>query len=213
MATAEGKRRAAVTGTSIGEYLIGRLEVEVDARVHAAVAEVAVVAAPDEGPAFDQELSHLGEEGGHPAPRHRDVEGEGLSLEPEPLGDVMPDGPELLPAPEEDVRHPLRPIPFEDIEGEPTNKRGGEAGLDHGPYGGQVRVPAEVVDDGRLARLNDHAGNRAVGEKHVPRYLAEFEYRFNRRYDLAAMMPRLLWAGVRTTPMPYRLLRLADVYV
>ena len=59
---------------------------------------------------------------------------------------------------------------------------------------------------------------RAIDPKHVPRYLAEFEYRFNRRY-LAAMMPRLLWAteharegGVRTTPMPYRLLKLADVY-
>jgi hypothetical protein len=44
----------------------------------------------------------------------------------------------------------------------------------------------------------------------VPCCLAEFEYRFNLRYDLAAMMPRLLWAGVRTTPMPYRLLKLAD---
>ena len=54
---------------------------------------------------------------------------------------------------------------------------------------------------------------RAIDHKHVPRYLAEFEYRFNRRYDLAAMMPRLLWAGVRTTPMPYRLLKLADIYV
>jgi hypothetical protein len=53
---------------------------------------------------------------------------------------------------------------------------------------------------------------RAIETKHVPRYLAEFEYRFNRRYDLAAMMPRLLWAGVRTTPMPYRLLKLADIY-
>ena len=31
---------------------------------------------------------------------------------------------------------------------------------------------------------------RAIRQKHVPRYLAEFEYRFNRRYDLAAMMPR-----------------------
>jgi hypothetical protein len=46
----------------------------------------------------------------------------------------------------------------------------------------------------------------------VPRYLAEFEYRFNRRYDLAAMIPRLCWAGVRTTPMPYQLLKLAEVY-
>jgi hypothetical protein len=46
----------------------------------------------------------------------------------------------------------------------------------------------------------------------VPRYLAEFEYRFNRRYDLAAMMPRLTWAGMRTAPMPYRMLKLAEVY-
>ena len=53
---------------------------------------------------------------------------------------------------------------------------------------------------------------RAVNSKHVPRYLAEFEYRFNRRYDLAAMVPRLAWAAVRTTPMPYRLLKLAEGY-
>jgi ribosomal protein L37AE/L43A/transposase-like protein len=53
---------------------------------------------------------------------------------------------------------------------------------------------------------------RVIDQTHVPRYLAEFEYRFNRRYDLGAMMPRLIWAGVRTTPMPYRLLKLADVY-
>jgi ribosomal protein L37AE/L43A/transposase-like protein len=53
---------------------------------------------------------------------------------------------------------------------------------------------------------------RAINTKHVPRYLAEFEYRFNRRYDLAAMVPRLTWAAVRTPPMPYRLLKLAEVY-
>ena len=53
---------------------------------------------------------------------------------------------------------------------------------------------------------------RSINSKHVPRYLAEFEYRFNRRYDLAAMLPRLCWASVRTTPMPYRLLKLAEVY-
>src|SRR5512132_2230918 len=49
-------------------------------------------------------------------------------------------------------------------------------------------------------------------DKHVPRYLAEFEYRFNRRYDLAAMLPRLGWAAVRTPPMPYRLLKLAEFH-
>lgn len=53
---------------------------------------------------------------------------------------------------------------------------------------------------------------RSIHEKHVPRYLAEFEYRFNRRYDLGAMLPRLTWAAVRTPPMPYRLLKLANAY-
>ena len=53
---------------------------------------------------------------------------------------------------------------------------------------------------------------RAISSKHVPRYLAEFEYRFNRRFDLKAMIPRLTLAAVRTTPMPYRLLKLAEVY-
>ena len=53
---------------------------------------------------------------------------------------------------------------------------------------------------------------RAIRQKHIPRYLAEFEYRFNRRYDLATMMPRLGWAAVRTPPMPYRLLKLAEAH-
>jgi transposase-like protein len=53
---------------------------------------------------------------------------------------------------------------------------------------------------------------RAVRAKHVPRYLAEFEYRFNRRYQLETMITRLAYVSVRTPPMPYRLLKLADVY-
>jgi ribosomal protein L37AE/L43A len=52
---------------------------------------------------------------------------------------------------------------------------------------------------------------RSISQKHVPRYLAEFEYRFNRRYDLAAMLSRLTKAAVQTPPMPYRLLRLAEI--
>jgi hypothetical protein len=70
-------------------------------------------------------------------------------------------------------------------------------------------------------RRNDFRGNqdaavhlvspyRNIRDRHVPRYLAEFEYRFNRRYDLAAMMPRLGYVAVRTPPMPYRLLKLAE---
>ena len=41
-------------------------------------------------------------------------------------------------------------------------------------------------------------------EKHLHRYLAEFEYRYNRRSDLPAMPKRLLIAAVTTEPRPYR---------
>lgn len=46
--------------------------------------------------------------------------------------------------------------------------------------------------------------------KHVPRYLAEFQYRFNRRIDLKSMVPRLAYVAVHTPPMPMRLLTLAE---
>jgi transposase-like protein len=52
----------------------------------------------------------------------------------------------------------------------------------------------------------------AIREKHVPRYLAEFEYRFNRRFDLPKMIERLLFVALRTPPMPYRFLRMAEIY-
>lgn len=51
---------------------------------------------------------------------------------------------------------------------------------------------------------------RAIRGKHAPRYLAEFEYRYNRRYDRGAMIERLAYVAVRTCPMPYDLLKLAD---
>ena len=50
----------------------------------------------------------------------------------------------------------------------------------------------------------------AIRDKHVPRYLAEFEYRFNRRLDLPAMVERLAYVAVRTPPMPQRLLSMAE---
>ncbi len=49
-----------------------------------------------------------------------------------------------------------------------------------------------------------------IGEKHLPRYLAEFCYRFNRRFDLKSMFPRLAYVAARTPPMPLRLLILAE---
>ena len=52
--------------------------------------------------------------------------------------------------------------------------------------------------------------HRAVRDKHLPRYLAEFEYRFNRSYEPAAMMLRPEWVAVRTPPMTYNVLKLAE---
>jgi len=40
---------------------------------------------------------------------------------------------------------------------------------------------------------------------HPQRYLHEFCYRFNRRFDLAALVPRLIVAPARTPPPTYRL--------
>jgi hypothetical protein len=39
-----------------------------------------------------------------------------------------------------------------------------------------------------------HGAYHAINPKHLPRYLAEFCYRSNRRFDLQAMMPRFLHA-------------------
>jgi len=50
---------------------------------------------------------------------------------------------------------------------------------------------------------------RWVGKVHLDHYLAEFQYRFNRRFDLASILLRLLIAAVRTPPMPQPLLKLA----
>ena len=52
-----------------------------------------------------------------------------------------------------------------------------------------------------------HACNFA---KYAHRYLAEAQYRFNRRFHLAAILPRLLRAAVITPPQPYPLIRLAE---
>ena len=77
-----------------------------------------------------------------------------------------------------------------------------------------VRIPAFKWVNTALGNIKAAITGtyRSIASKHVPRYLAEFEYRFNRRYDLAAMVPRLCWAAARTPPMPYRLLKLAEVY-
>ena len=49
----------------------------------------------------------------------------------------------------------------------------------------------------------------ACDARYAGRYLAEFAYRFNRRYQLVDLVPRLAYVAVRTPPLPYRLLTLA----
>ena len=46
--------------------------------------------------------------------------------------------------------------------------------------------------------------------KYAHRYLAEFTYRFNRRFNLAAMVPRLLRAAVTTKPHSLNILRFSE---
>jgi len=53
---------------------------------------------------------------------------------------------------------------------------------------------------------------KATRDRHMARYLAEFEYRFNRRFDLGAMIPRLAFAAVNTGPRPYRWLVPEEIY-
>jgi hypothetical protein len=46
--------------------------------------------------------------------------------------------------------------------------------------------------------------------KYAHRYLAEVQYRFNRRFDLSVILARLLRASSVTSPHPERLIRLAE---
>lgn len=55
-----------------------------------------------------------------------------------------------------------------------------------------------------------HGTYHAISKKHLPRYLAEFCYRFNRRFQLHEMVNRLAYVALRTPPMPQRLLKLAE---
>ena len=48
-------------------------------------------------------------------------------------------------------------------------------------------------------------------QKYAQRYLAESQYRFNRRFDLKSILPRLLRAAVKTKPKPLYVTRLAEL--
>lgn len=71
-----------------------------------------------------------------------------------------------------------------------------------------------VPNDERFTWVNTMLGNvknalhgtyHALSPKYLQRYLSEFCYRFNRRFDLAAILSRLLHAAAHTPPLPYKL--------
>ena len=88
-----------------------------------------------------------------------------------------------------------------------------EALLTNGPRGRQRRK-AFVWVDTMLGNVKNamHGTYRAIRAKHLPRYLAEFTYRFNRRFDLAGMVGRLGIAAALIPPMPYRFVKLAEAH-
>jgi hypothetical protein len=93
-----------------------------------------------------------------------------------------------------------------------------EAGCDHEPI---ITHDGPEYDEFKVFQwVNTMIGNiknaihgtyHAVSQKHFSRYLAEFCYRFNRRFQLRTMIERLTYVALRTPPMPQRILKLAEV--
>ena len=84
-----------------------------------------------------------------------------------------------------------------------------EAGMKHNP---RVTGGGRPTDDG-FKWVNTGLGNlksaiagtlRSIDERHTPRYLASFEWRYNRRFDLSRNVERLARVAVATAPHPYR---------
>ena len=51
---------------------------------------------------------------------------------------------------------------------------------------------------------------KSVARRYVPRYFAEFQYRYNRRFDLPAMLGRLASVAARAKPRPRSVLKLRE---
>jgi transposase-like protein len=86
----------------------------------------------------------------------------------------------------------------------------GEVGFEHTAIvtgGGVPEEPHFVWVNTILGNVKNalHGTYHALRPKYLQRYLSEFVYRFNRRFDLAAMVPRLIHAAAHTPPLPYRL--------
>ena len=84
-----------------------------------------------------------------------------------------------------------------------------DAGMRHIPLvtgGGRPRQPLlQWVNTGLGNLKSTITGTcRSLDEQHADRYLAAYEWRFNRRFDLAANLERLARAAMLCAPQPYR---------
>jgi hypothetical protein len=55
-----------------------------------------------------------------------------------------------------------------------------------------------------------HGTYHQVSTRHLPRYFAEFCFRFNNRFNVGEMIPKLIRAAARTPPIPGYKLKLAE---
>lgn len=79
----------------------------------------------------------------------------------------------------------------------------------------------QAVEHPQFLRINTLLGNLKTAitgtyhafkfDKYADRYLAEVQYRFNRRFDLSSILPRLIRAAAVTRPKPEPLIRLAEL--
>ena len=47
-----------------------------------------------------------------------------------------------------------------------------------------------------------HGTYHAINKKHLPRYLGEFYFKFNRRFNLKKMLELLIYSSIQTAPVP-----------
>ncbi len=92
-----------------------------------------------------------------------------------------------------------------------------EANCEH--HGFVTGGDLELLDHKAFNWVNTMIGNvknslrgscHAIGAKHLPRHLAEYCFRFNRRFELKKILGLLGQAVMISPPMPYRLLKLAE---
>ena len=87
-----------------------------------------------------------------------------------------------------------------------------------------LNQPEALIARGLTGKYAEGLGNvknailgacRSCDPQHVDRYLAAYEWRFNRRFDLAKNVQRLARVAVATAPVPYRIIsparRLAEM--